>query len=61
MIILKTKTLDCITSLFSKDIMYVYTSPLKAVMIENNYVYVVKYITTYTNFYTTRSQMVGIA
>ena len=61
MIILKTKTLDCITSLFSKDIIYVYTSPLKAVMIENNYVYVVKYITTYTNFYTTRSQMVGIA
>ena len=61
MIILKTKTLDCITSLFSKDIIYVYTSPLKVVMIENNYVYVVKYITTYTNFYTTRSQMVGIA
>lgn len=61
MIILKTKTLDCITSLFSKDIMYVYTSPLKAVMIENNYVYVVKYITTYTSYYITRSQMAGIA
>ena len=28
---------------------------------KNNSVYDVKYITTYTTYYTTRSQMVGIA
>ena len=33
---------------------YVYTIPLKAVMIKNSYVYDVQDITTYTNYYTTR-------
>ena len=28
---------------------------------KNNYAYVVKYITTYTSYYITRSQMAGIA
>ena len=39
--------------------MYLYL--LKAVMIENDYVYDVKYITTYTNYCTSRSQIAGIA
>ena len=41
--------------------MYIHTSLLKAVMIKNNYFCDVKYITTYTNEYTTTSQMMGIA
>ena len=38
-----------------------YTSQLKAATIKNNYVYDVSYITTYTNYYTTRFQIAGTA
>ena len=34
---------------------YIYTILLKAVMIKSNYVYDTKYVTTCTNYYTTRS------
>ena len=37
------------------------TNPFKSIMIKPNYVFDVKYITTYTNYYTTRSQIAGIA
>ena len=39
---------------------YIHTSPFKAATIKNDCVYDVKYITAYTNFYTTRSQMARI-
>ena len=40
--------------------MYIHVSLLKAVMISIN-VYNRKYMTAYTSYYTTRSQMTGIA
>ena len=39
----------------------VYASLLKAITKKNNYVCDIKYIITYTNQYTSRSQMAGIA
>ena len=43
---------------------YIILSPLKPVMInsrKNNYVYDAQYITAHIIYYTTRSQMAGIA